>query len=395
MSLSPIEQMDSKSFNILAEDIGFREAFSWNYRGHIATWKIIDNKLCLEKIWSISEGDVSFREAMRSYTDNKGHVYASWFSGTIICGTGPVLWYSRDGWSDLYETEVKLTIESGVVKLSRKYRNKVHSGLQDTKDNLTIISEQFDFGSFPELAGKRVAVQIAPSRFGKDGRILDWTVAVLKWPEHAEESVRERLIVALKEELLKKDWTTYCADNEWFWRDRNNEFRIVWGIDFKPEYYQKALADRTLELCQYIPDHVLNPDAKEAMTPEFFHALSEVFEAPVADYLEIGDNEWLWYFVTGNGGGEARLAELYLVLHGDAPFYILDEPFTQVDPVNIEDVKAMIRERTKDNGIIITDHNYDAISSVADDLFVIADGYTNQVRSREDLVRHGYLRAEG
>ena len=35
----------------------------------------------------------------------------------------------------------------------------------------------------------------------------------------------------------------------------------------------------------------------------------------------------------------------------------------------------------------------DAISSVADNLFVIADGYTSPVRCREDLVRHGYLRA--
>lgn len=93
-------------------------------------------------------------------------------------------------------------------------------------------------------------------------------------------------------------------------------------------------------------------------------------------------------------GGEARLAELYLILHSDAPFYILDEPFTQVDPVNIEDVKVMIRERAKDHGIIITDHNYDAISKVADNLFVIADGYTNPVISQEGLVRHGYLRAD-
>lgn len=92
-------------------------------------------------------------------------------------------------------------------------------------------------------------------------------------------------------------------------------------------------------------------------------------------------------------GGEARLAELYLILHGDAPFCILDEPFTQVDPVNVEDVKAMIRERARDHGIIITDHDCDTISTVADHLFVIADGYTNPVRSREDLVRHGYLRA--
>lgn len=64
------------------------------------------------------------------------------------------------------------------------------------------------------------------------------------------------------------------------------------------------LTDRTLELCQYIPDHVLRPEAKEAMTPDFFRALSEAFNAPVADYGEIGDNEWLWYFVTGNGGSE-------------------------------------------------------------------------------------------
>ena len=93
-------------------------------------------------------------------------------------------------------------------------------------------------------------------------------------------------------------------------------------------------------------------------------------------------------------GGEARLAELYLVLMSDAQFYILDEPFTQVDPVSIDEVQSLIRERSKDHGIIVTDHNYDAISTVADNLFVIADGYTNPVQCRDDLVRHGYLKAE-
>ena len=91
-------------------------------------------------------------------------------------------------------------------------------------------------------------------------------------------------------------------------------------------------------------------------------------------------------------GGEARLVELYLVLLSEAPFYILDEPFSQIDPVSIEAVQELIRERRKDHGIIVTDHNYEAISSLADNLFVIAGGYTNQVHSREDLVRHGYLR---
>lgn len=67
---------------------------------------------------------------------------------------------------------------------------------------------------------------------------------------------------------------------------------------------EEDLAYRVLELCRYIPDHILKPEVKEAMTPEFFRALSEAYDAPVADYGEIGDNEWLWYFVTGNGGSE-------------------------------------------------------------------------------------------
>ncbi len=89
--------------------------------------------------------------------------------------------------------------------------------------------------------------------------------------------------------------------------------------------------------------------------------------------------------------GEARLAELYLILLSDALFYILDEPFTLIDPVNIGEVKALIRERSKDHGIIVTDHNYSAISSVTDNVFVIADGYTHPVKCHEDLVRFQYL----
>jgi ABC-type multidrug transport system ATPase subunit len=93
-------------------------------------------------------------------------------------------------------------------------------------------------------------------------------------------------------------------------------------------------------------------------------------------------------------GGEARLAELYLVLMSDAEFCILDEPFSQVDPVHVEAVQRMIRERSIELGIIVTDHLYEAISTVADNLFVLADGYTVPVESRDDLVRYGYLRPE-
>ena len=93
-------------------------------------------------------------------------------------------------------------------------------------------------------------------------------------------------------------------------------------------------------------------------------------------------------------GGEARLAELYLVLMTDGDFCILDEPFSQIAPLHIEAVQRLIREKSREKGIIVTDHIYEAISKVTDNLFVIADGYTYPVENRDDLVRHGYLRPE-
>ena len=93
-------------------------------------------------------------------------------------------------------------------------------------------------------------------------------------------------------------------------------------------------------------------------------------------------------------GGEVRLAELYLVLMAESDFCILDEPFSQIAPLHIETVQRLIREKSREKGIIVTDHNYEAISKVADNLFVIAEGCTFPVESREDLVRHGYLHPE-
>ena len=67
--------------------------------------------------------------------------------------------------------------------------------------------------------------------------------------------------------------------------------------------------------------------------------------------------------------------------------------------LRVENVMVSIDGKPMDrriigHGIIVTNHNHDAISSVADHLFVIADGYTSPVRCREDLVRHGYLSPE-
>lgn len=71
---------------------------------------------------------------------------------------------------------------------------------------------------------------------------------------------------------------------------------------------EKELKERALELCNYIPDHVLKPEAEDFMTPDFFKTLSEAWDAPDIDFDGPGYGEWLLYFVTGNGGGKPLYA---------------------------------------------------------------------------------------
>ena len=90
-------------------------------------------------------------------------------------------------------------------------------------------------------------------------------------------------------------------------------------------------------------------------------------------------------------GGEARIAEIYLVLMSDSEFCILDEPFSNIAPICIEKMQVLIQEQKKHKGIIVSDHLYEAIIEITDDLFLLRDGYTFPIKSREDLIHQGYI----
>lgn len=82
---------------------------------------------------------------------------------------------------------------------------------------------------------------------------------------------------------------------------------------------------------------------------------------------------------------------MYLVLKSKADFCILDEPFLNIAPKYVESMRALIQEEKKHKGIIVSDHLYDAILELSDDLFLLRDGYTFPIKSKEDLVKHGYI----
>lgn len=63
---------------------------------------------------------------------------------------------------------------------------------------------------------------------------------------------------------------------------------------------EEQLKERAAELCQYIPDHKLLEKSKDFMTADFYAVLDTMFNH--LPEFEAMDHEWLYYFVTGNGG---------------------------------------------------------------------------------------------
>lgn len=96
-------------------------------------------------------------------------------------------------------------------------------------------------------------------------------------------------------------------------------------------------------------------------------------------------------------GGETRRVEIARALATDPKFILLDEPFTGIDPVTIEEIQHILhRLKQKGIGILITDHNVSATLKITDRNYILiegkiqAQGTAAEVASNE-LVRKYYL----
>jgi len=74
-------------------------------------------------------------------------------------------------------------------------------------------------------------------------------------------------------------------------------------------------------------------------------------------------------------GGERRRCEIARALVTDPDFILLDEPFAGVDPIAVEDIQQIVRTlRTKNIGVLITDHNVHETLSITDRSYLLFQG---------------------
>ena len=96
-------------------------------------------------------------------------------------------------------------------------------------------------------------------------------------------------------------------------------------------------------------------------------------------------------------GGERRRVEIARALATNPSFILLDEPFTGIDPVTIEEIQTIIfKLRDRGIGILITDHNIAATLRITDRNYILIDGRIVKEGNSADitsdpLVRKRYL----
>ena len=90
-------------------------------------------------------------------------------------------------------------------------------------------------------------------------------------------------------------------------------------------------------------------------------------------------------------GGERRIIEILLIIHSNAEFILLDEPFNGVNPIQKDYIIEYIRKMKLSKGYIITDHDYENVINLADSIAYLQSGFLKEIKDKSELVELGYI----
>lgn len=92
-------------------------------------------------------------------------------------------------------------------------------------------------------------------------------------------------------------------------------------------------------------------------------------------------------------GGERRRTEIARALAVNPKFVLLDEPFAGVDPIAVEEIQTIVAKlKTKNIGILITDHNVNETLSITDRAYLMFEGRLLKAGTAEELAADEQVR---
>lgn len=129
---------------------------------------------------------------------------------------------------------------------------------------------------------------------------------------------------------------------------------------------------RSLSVKQVLDDFLLNINELKNVFPEF--------------------NSRCDLKVNQLSGGQWRTLEIYIITKSPSLFAMLDEPFTHLNPIQIEKVKQLLMEEKVNKGFLITDHMYNHLLDVSNTVYLLKNGKTHLIKGIADLDQLEYVR---
>lgn len=162
---NPLEryaEIDSIRFKLFGD---IKTATTWScIRGYIAEWKIIDNELYLNNIYSCTNRTVkaNLKQLFKNQYRNR-KVKAKWFTGNVLAPNGKMLFSFNSAYDYYYDKEIEFEIKNGNVVDTKKHNYslaKVSSFRVEEKKLIKFIYSNINWKNVPKIEGKGVRVTI-------------------------------------------------------------------------------------------------------------------------------------------------------------------------------------------------------------------------------------------
>lgn len=88
-------------------------------------------------------------------------------------------------------------------------------------------------------------------------------------------------------------------------------------------------------------------------------------------------------------GGERRRVEIARALAANPKFVLLDEPFAGIDPIAVDDIRALVATlKQRGIGVLITDHNVRETLGIIDRAIILHDGQVLMEGTADEVINH-------